>query len=435
LFNYAQAILDLHTLLQREYWKSDRLKDFQNERLRSVIKYAYDFVPFYHKKFRLLGLKPSDFKSKEDLRKLPVLSKSEIRQNVKEMVSTEFDLNDLRMLSTSGSTGSPLFLYINGRENMFRKAKHLRANFACGQKPLDKWVTIIAPHHFGEASKFQRSLGLFTPTPISVFTETSAQVSLIERLQPDILDGYSSSLFVLAKELEKNDVSTIRPKSVIGGAELIDSNSREFIEKIFQTSFYDQYSSVEMERMSWQCCVRDQYHIDSDALIMEFVDKNGEEVSSGERGEIVCTSLFNYAMPFFRYAIGDVGIPSDEMCSCGRSLPLMKTVEGRKDSLLVLPDGRSLTPRAFTIAMNMFKYYSFIEQFRVVQNKIDLFEFSLVLKKESIGKDVVEAEFVKHLKKVFCHDQMRFDIKFVDSIPLDKNGKFKVAVSNLKQRR
>ena len=61
--------------------------------------------------------------------------------------------------------------------------------------------------------------------------------------------------------------------------------------------------------MAWQCPECQEYHIDADALILQFLDKSGEEVSAGENGEIICTSLFNYAMPLIRYAIGDVGIP------------------------------------------------------------------------------------------------------------------------------
>ncbi len=293
-------------------------------------------------------------------------------QNVKEMISAEFNIENLKMLSTSGSTGKPLFLYINSAENEFRKAKHLRANFGCGQKPRDRWVTIIAPHHFSKSSNLQQIVRLFTPTAVSVFTDPSIQVSLIEKLNPDILDGYSSSLFVLAKELEKNGIDTIRPRSVIGGAELVDSYSRKFIEKIFQTQFYDQYSSVELERMSWQCRVRDQYHIDADALIMQFVDKNGEEVSAGERGEIVCTSLFNYAMPFIRYAIGDVGVPSDEICSCGRTLPLMKTVEGRKDSLLV----SSRWSKYYS--QNIYHCYEYVQVLQVLLISFELYKKSLI---------------------------------------------------------
>ena len=420
----------LQNLLRHSYWSTEKLEDYQNKRLRSIVNYAYDFVPYYHRKFRDLGLKPRDIKTKSDLNKLPVLSKTEIRENVDEMISVEYNKDNLRMLSTSGSTGKPLFLYVSGRENEFRKAKHLRANFGAGQMPRDRWITIIAPHHFNKASSFQQAVRLFTPTPISVFKCPSDQISLIKKYKPDILDGYSSSLFVLAKELEKTG-DKIRPKSIIGGAELIDSYSRGYIEKMFDSKFHDQYSSVELERMSWQCQMRDQYHIDADAVVMQFLDKNGDEVSPGERGEIVCTSLFNYAMPFIRYAIGDVGVPSDELCACGRNLPLMKTVEGRKDSLLCLPNGRSMTPRTFTIAMNMFKFYNLIDQFRVIQKKSDFFEFNIVLKKGTIDEVLFEKEFITHLKKVLCLEPSMFDLKFSDDIPLDKNGKFMAVVSKI----
>lgn len=432
MINYGRALYYLHSLLRRAWWSGDRLEDYQNKRLRSIVTYAYDYVPYYHRKLRKLGIKPTDIKTNEDLNKLPIIQKNEIRENLKETISIEFDINGLKMLSTSGSTGAPFFLYVSRAENEFRKARHLRANISCGQKLRDRWVTITAPHHFGESTKLQRTLGFYSPTPVSVFTDSSTQISTIEKMNPDVLDGYSSSLLILAKELQKSGIETIRPKLVFGGAELIDFNSRQFIEKVFGVPFYDQYASVELERMAWQCPLGQKYHIDADTLIMQFVDKNGEEVSSGERGEIICTSLFNYAMPFIRYAIGDVGISSDELCACGRALPLMRTVEGRKDSLILLPNGRILTPRTFTIAMNMFKYYKYIDQFQIIQKKLDLFEFKIALKYGGVERNIVEKELFAHLKSIFNLDQVRFEIRFVDSIPLDKSGKLMAVVSNLK---
>lgn len=432
--NYFRALYYLNSMIKRAYWKQDRLTEYQNKRLRKIIKYAYDYVPYYHKKFRKLGIKPLDIKTKKDLNRLPIIRKDEIRENLKEMISKEFNVNDLKMLSTSGSTGKPLLLYITGAESEFRKAKHLRANISCGQKLQDRWVVITAPHHFGEATKLQRMLGFYAPTPVSVFNDVATQISTLERIKPDILDGYSSSLLILAKELEKREIETIRPRFIIGGAELIDDYSRHFVEKVLSAPFYDQYSSVELERMAWQCPVRQEYHMDVDAIIIQFVDKNGDEVSEGERGEIICTSLFNYAMPFVRYAIGDVGIPSNGLCTCGRTLPLMKVVEGRRDSLLLLPDGRILTPRTFTIAMRMFKFYRYIDQFHVRQKKRDLFEFNIKMKDNSPEENIIEVELVAHLKKMFKLDMndVRLEIKFVEDIPLDKSGKLMAVVSELK---
>jgi phenylacetate-CoA ligase len=440
LTNYARALYFLNNLIKRSYWKHEKLFDYQDERLRNIIRYAYDYVPFYHQKFRESGIRPEEIKTTTDLNKLPIIKKDEIRSNVEDMISKGFNRNDLKMLSTSGSTGKPLFLFLSRSESEFRKAKHLRANMSCGQRPWDKWVTITAPHHFAEATRLQEMLGLFAPTPISVFEDIKKQISILDKTRPDVLDGYSSSLFLIAKQLDGGRIGRIKPRIIFGGAELLDAYSREYVERVLNAPFYDQYSSVELERMAWQCSERRGYHIDADAVILQFVDKDGEEVSVGESGEIICTSLFNYAMPFIRYAISDVGRQSDEICTCGRSLPMMRVVEGRKDSLLVLSNGHIMTPRAFTIAMNMFKFYKYIDQFRVIQKKPDHFEFRLKMKNTApenrcLDESTVEVELISHFSKLFKlnKDAMKFDIRFVEAIPLDKSGKLMTVVSALTQ--
>jgi phenylacetate-CoA ligase len=366
---------------------------------------------------------------------LPIVRKNEIRENIDSVISEKFRTRNLRTLLTSGSTGKPLKVFITGDEDNFRKAKHLRANLSCGHYPWDRWVTITSPSHFSEATKFQQFLGFYAPRLVSVFDDTPRQMSLIDKIRPDILESYSSSLFLLAKEVEKSGLKTIKPKAVFGGAELLDNSSRRFIETVFETPFYDQYATIEFERMAWQCPAKSCYHIDADALIIQFVDKDGKEVSEGESGEMVCTSLFNYAMPFIRYAIGDVGIPTDEECACGRKLPLMKIVEGRSDSLLFLPNGRTLSPRTFTIAMNKFKLSKYIEQFRVIQKKIDYFEIQIKIQDENANRTSVERELVEHLRKMLNieMEEITFDVRFVEEIPLDKSGKLKIVSSELGQ--
>jgi phenylacetate-CoA ligase len=430
--NYLRAFYYLRTLNKQAFWHPRKLEEYQTRKLQSIIRYAYDKVPFYNKLMKESRINPDEIKNKEDLNKLPIIRKKDIRDNLGEIISKDFDVNDLSMMSTSGSTGEPLFIYLCSREKEFRKAKHLRANISCGQRALDKWVTLTGPQHFGKTSGLQRVFRFYVPTPVSVFDEVPAQISKIEKLKPDILDGYSSSLLALAKEMEKQNVLTINPRFIIGGAELIDTYSREYIEKVFGASFFDQYSSVEFERMAWQCSERKGYHIDADALILQFLDKNGEEVSPGESGEIVCTSLFNYSMPLIRYALGDVGTPSNETCECGRNLPMMKMVEGRKDSLLMLPNGRILTPRAFTIALHEFKHYNCIERFRIVQKRIDVFEFNVKIKNTQLKDNVLKTELSDHLKRIFKFDNLTFEINLVDDIKLDKNGKLMAVVSEIK---
>ena len=435
MINYFRAFCYLYGMMKRAYWNRDRLIEYQNKRLRKIIKYAYDYVPFYHRKFRKLGIKPVDVKTEKDLNKLPILRKDEIRKNLDEMISKEFTVGDLKMLSTSGSTGQPLFLYMSDREDEFRKAKHLRANISCGQKLRDRWVTITSPRHLEEHMKLQQMLCIYVPTPVSVFSDVTSQLSIIEKKEPDVLDGYSSSLLLLAQEVEKRELVTIRPRFIISGAELIDDSARRYIEKVFDAPVYDQYACIEMERIAWQCPQKMGYHMDADAMLVQFVDENREEISSEKRGEIVCTSFFNYAMPLIRYAVGDMGIPSDEECSCGRTLPLMKAVEGRKDSLLILPNGRVLSPRSFTIAVSTFRLYRYIDQFRVVQRKIDLFEVQIKKRDDTVEEKNMATELEAHLRRMLGInlEEVTFKIRFVEDIPLDKSGKLMIVVSELKR--
>ena len=431
--NYFRVLYYLSNMIYHPYLKRDRLVQYENKRLRKIIKHAYDCVPFFHKKFKALGIKPSDVKNAVDLSKLPIIKKDEIKKNLSEMISRKHDARNLEKHWTSGSTGQPLVFYISKKEDDFRKAKHLRGNISVGQKPRDRWVTITPPFRFANATKLQRILGIYAPLPISVFDSLDTQISFIEKIKPDIVDGYSSSLFLLAKEVEKRKSKTIKPRLLFGGAELTDEVSRNYIEEVFEAPFYDRYATVELERMAWQCPAK-MYHIDADTTILQFVDSNGDEVSAGERGEIVCTSLFNYAMPFIRYAIGDIGIPSDEECPCGRTFPLMKMVEGRKDSVIVLPDGRLLSPRTFTIAMRVFRLYKYMDQFRVIQKKQDHFEIRIKQKNDSIDERTMEKELVAHIEKMLRIDasKITFEVKFVESIPLDKSGKLMAVVSELK---
>jgi phenylacetate-CoA ligase len=378
-------------------------------------------------------LKPSDVQGVKDLSKLPVFRRGELQRNVERIVSDEFIIGRLEMERTSGSSGQPLFVYLSRKEDEFRKAKMLRANISCGQRPRDRWLVITSPRHQSKQVRIQKLLGVYSPFSISVFEDLVAQVSIIEKFKPDVIEGYSSSLVLLAKEMEESRMKAVNARLVIGGAELIDEPSRGFVERIFGVPFFDQYASVEFEAMAWQCVEKGGYHIDADSIVMQFVDEDGEEVAPGERGEIVCTSLFNYAMPFIRYAIGDIGVLSDELCPCGRGLPLMKMVEGRKDSFIRFPDGRLVSPRSFTIAMSMFSLYSYVDLFRVVQRDKDVVEFVVKLKEGSFDKERFVSLLEAHMREKLKLDVsgVKVTTRVVDDISLDRGGKLRAVVSEV----
>ena len=105
-----------------------------------------------------------------------------------------------------------------------------------------------------------------------------------------MLGGYTSSIRLLAEVVEKNNLEDINPKLIFGTSELLDSETRKYINSVFDVQMIDHFGCVELNRTAWECEQHAGYHIDADAVIMEFLE--GEEsVSPSERGEIVYTGL------------------------------------------------------------------------------------------------------------------------------------------------
>jgi len=435
--NYLRISHYVASLLHHTRFSREQLERYQNKKLREVVTYAYSHVPFYHRKFNELSVEPDEIRTVADLRRLPILRRAELQENSEDMISEEFDPAGLKVVATSGSTGRPFFTRITPSEDLFRKVKLLRANMICGQKPRDRWVVITAPQHQAHALAFQRFFGIFSPIPVSVFDGVDAQIARIEKLRPDVLDGYSSSILLLAEEAEKRRLKSIKPRIMIGGADVIDAVSRQRAEEVLDAPFYDEYACVELERLAWQCEKKSDHHIDADTVIMQFVDKNGDEVSAGETGEIVCTSLFNRAMPFIRYAVGDLGRPSDQkLCGCGIEFPLMKVIEGRKEEMVFLPDGRTLSPLAIGDCMCAFQHFNLIVQYRFIQKKLDLFRILIARKKGDPDDKLLERELVSHVRKTLNIQEgdAEIEAEFVRELPLDSTGKIRKVVSEINTR-
>ncbi len=436
MVNIVKVLYFLGLANRRLHWDKKRLKKYQDKKFRMIVKNAYETVPFYHEYFKNAGVDVDSIRKIEDLHKLPVVKKEEFKkQPSSQIVSSNFDLNKLKRVKTSGSTGTPFEVYINSTEDAWRKAIYMRANIACGQKARDNWVVLTSQTHFKDTTGLQRKIGFYAQNCISLFESTDQKLKLISDSKPNILDGYSGSLVMLAKEVKRQGLKTIKPHLVLGNAEFIDLESRKYVEDAFEAPYCDQFGCAEIDRSAWQCLERDGYHMDVDSVITEFLDKNGEPVAPGERGMVTYTSLFNFSMPFIRYSIGDIGVPSDEACVCGRSLPLMKIVEGRKDSFLMLPGNRVLSPMVFNFAVSRFKHYNDIDQYRIHQKSVDYFEVYLKMASPlKLNPYQVSAEFEKHLEEFLkiTTGEVKFNISFVDEIALSKTGKLNSVWSDLK---
>ena len=415
----------LRQVRKNQWLKTSELEELQAKKLRAIVKHAYNNTEFYHRKFKDAGIRPEDIKRVEDLEKVPFTTKEELREHsTGSILAKGVDLKRCLVTETSGSTGIPTKIVYDKNADDFSKAINLRSYIENGLRLRSKWAVFKDPHHFQKQQWFQR-LRIFSPLQLSVFDTTDTQISILRKFKPDVLDGYTSSIRLLAKAVEEQGIEDIKPKVVFGTSELLDNETRKYINSVFDVKMVDFFGCVELNRTAWECSEHVGYHIDIDAVVMEFV-RDGAGVSAGERGEIVYTGLYNYAMPLIRYEIGDIGIPSDETCPCGRGLPLMKVVEGRTDSFMQVPDGRVFPAMIWEPIMRRIPG---VGQFKAIQERKDLIRILLVKTDEFTQRTI--DQIVADIRDVMG-EEINVETEIVDGIPKDKSGKVRAAVSKVK---
>lgn len=424
---YAFYLYQLRKNLRLE---PSRLQTMQRKRLRAIIKHAYENVPFYHRKFDKAGIKPDDIKSAADMTKIPMTTKSEIQAcSLEDIVARNVDVNRCVKTMTSGSTGLPLTVISDERAEDFSTALWARAFLENGLRLRDRMAIIRDPHYSpkdrGWFERLARAI-ILRRKYISVFDDVKRQLELLEDFTPDVIKGYASSLAILADFCRKK-ASRVKPRLVFTGAELLDKGYRKLISSAFGCEVLDYYGCIEFGLLMWECREHVGYHMNIDSVVIDFV-KNGEAVAPGERGEIICTTLVNYAMPLIRYRLGDAGIPAEEQCSCDRSLPLLKMLEGRTDDFLTALDGGIISPSGFS--PYPFENLEGVRQFRVIQERRDKLTIQLVAREGFLNDKQVFEKARRKIEKVFG-EGMQVDFQLLEKIDRDSSGKLRKIISHV----
>ena len=416
----------LHRLRRNLGLSKADLEKIQRERLVSLIRHAYENVPYYRRLFDTVGLKPGDIKTVKDLEHVPITDKVVMRKlPLEDKVAHNIDLKDCLNIFTSGSTGMPAHLYFTHRDFKVLDMVYLRSFLENGLKFNYKRAFVLDPHGFETKSRWYHHLGLARYVNISCFLEPDDQINILREVRPDFIHGYPSSLKLIAEQIIESGENGLRPKLVSTAAELLDRKGREQIENAFGVKVYDRYAASEARNIAWECGEHNGYHINIDTLVVEFI-KDGRGAVEGERGDIVVTNLYSYAMPFIRYRIGDVGIPSDRKCPCGIELPLMEIIEGRDEDFIVLKGARVVSPMVITGTLD---HITGIKQFRVVQEDIDTVSAALAMGDGFNSDTIFKAE--KALKGILG-DDIKIRCEAVEDIPREASGKVRAVISKVK---
>jgi len=358
--------------LRREAWlPRAELVRRQDRRIERIVRFAYENVPFYREAYRGCGLERHPIRCKRDLERLPIIHKKDIQQGPHDFLATGTDPAKCIQMHTSGSTGRPLTIFYGEVDDDYSKVNNLRSFLEIGYRSGDCFVTISDPdwtksrYHPGLSVTLQRKLNLFYPVDVNMRLSPRETVDELLKIgRCDVLYGYPTNIFLVAKELRGRGETRLKPRIVVTNGETLEDPMRRYINETFETQLFDFYTTEESKRIAWECDVHSGYHIDVQSVVLEFV-KDARQVPVGERGAIVVTNLFNYTMPLIRYAQGDVGIEADRPCACGRGLPVLRALEGRTDSFVVNRKGEAFSPQVF---WSVFRHYSSISRFQIRQH-------------------------------------------------------------------
>ncbi len=171
------------------------------------------------------------------------------------------------------------------------------------------------------------------------------------KFKPKVITGSPTYLRLFAEKVLSSGKDPPRLRTLVTGGEPLDEPTRDLLENTFDCKTYNSYGAFDLGYIAMECTEKNGLHVMADSLFMEVV-KDGEPVSPGERGELVVTGLSNEAMPMIRYKLGDIGILSDEMCSCGRNFPLLKSMEGRSLDHVATDSGAVLSPKMVLTLMH-----------------------------------------------------------------------------------
>lgn len=404
------------------YWSKQRHDNYQSITLNTLITHAYYHVPYYHKLFSSLKLKPDDFKSIQDLNKLPFLTKRLIQKHRSELVSLNISKFLKKKVTTGGSTGEPLIFFQKRFHSETRELAFIHDLWKrCGiSEKTPKAVlrgsanTLDAPISFNRLTN-SLTLSTFRSDDESLFEYAEA----IRNYDIEFLHAHVSSAVVFANFLIRNGL-TCPLKVVFGASENVYPFQRELIRKAFSARLFTWYGQSEQVVLAGECEYSEKYHCFPQYGITELVDGNGNNITTpGVQGEIVGTGFNNPVMPFIRYKTGDIASFAEGTCQCGRRYQLIDHVEGRSNEYIFTSNGRQISIRGLIFG-KFLEAFKKIERIQLYQEKEGEVTIRVV---KTPGYSVKDEKEIK--EKIYKLVPFGLDISFeyLDHLPPTVRGK------------
>ncbi|MBN1472859.1 MAG: phenylacetate--CoA ligase family protein [Syntrophaceae bacterium] len=389
--------------MQNKFKSVAELEIQQNNALKQMIEFCFDYVPYYQRLFKSIGLDKQAFRSINDLEKIPVLTKAQIKSEPESFYPTNIKISYINR-STGGSTGVPLKYRMAAQCYERGVAILLKGWSVAGYRLGDKMAIIAGASLVSNQQSLKANIQDYALN-VRHYSSYGMNHDLIHKYalhmnqwKPLYLRGYASSLYLLAKYIDENSVRlNFKLKGIFSTAEVLSINQRSLIERVFNVRVFDNYGLNDGGISAFECHLHKGMHIDFERSILQTVNDSGKVVT-GEIGRIIATSLYNYAMPFVRYDTGDLGFIDDvDICKCGNPRPLLKSVYGRTTDYLKLNNNVIGSP-VLTVLMGKIN----VEHYQIVQINADEIDIKYVNKTLLDAKDrnFIEKSFFEHVGSI-----------------------------------
>ena len=421
-----------------EFRRKDDLREGQAEAaalLGRLLTHCCHAVPYYAEAIRSGG---KDWKGDPYaiLRRLPVLTKEILRTHTTQLTSRDLDQRAWYYNTSGGSTGEPIRFIQDAYFRDRSAAITFLYSSWTGCEPTDPEIRlwgserdILNGTQGWRNAAVNRLKRLRTFNAFRMTTGGMRQyIEVLNRTRPKLIVAYAQAIYELAQFARQNNLLTVPQRAILTSAGTLHDFMRETIESVFGCRVFNRYGSREVGDIACQCTRHGGLHVAPWGNYIEIVDNNDRPVSDGDVGDILVTSLNNYAMPLIRYRIGDRGRLSSRPCPCGRSGQILDRIAGRNVDAFRTADGTLIDGEYFT---HLLYFRSWVTKFQVVQRNYSEIEFKVVGTRERCSQ--AEIDEIAEKARLLLGPQCAVSVRFVTDIEPSPSGKYRYTISEVAQ--
>ena len=424
------ALLSLLFQMEQSQWLAPTaLAEQQVRQLEVLVEFLWPTSAFYRERLSAAGWSPGQKLDEPVWCALPILKRATVQACRDQLVVENPPVAHGRSMeySTTGSLGMPVQGLGNELTHLFNSALIVRNHLWHRRDLAGKFAAIRSKVKSGSHPNWgQIESAAFVTGPAAVLdisTATDQQLDWLQAEAPDYLLTHPSNLRSLLLRARERALRVPSLKELSTFGEMLPEDLRALARGVWSLPVSDLYSSEEFGNIALQCPEHaDNYHVQAENLRVEIVDDSGAPCAPGVIGRVLVSTLHNFTMPLLRYEIGDYA-QAGASCTCGRGLPVIGRIAGRRRNMLRLPGGRSHWP---SFPYEDLKPICDFRQIQIIQQDLQLVEVRLA------GTAPMSGERESMFSAKLCallHGQFFIRYSYPQSIPPSAGGKFEDFVS------